>query len=285
MKKNSSNLLLPFALLAILFISSCELKEKTEDTLETANLLESVKEDAIVSAVLDDINSQVEQSAKEKENEMDGSKKSVHDDICATISIDDLNPENWPKTLTIDFGTDGCEGAYGVTRKGIITVAMTDRYKNAGCQYTVSFTDFFVNNYQVIGTKTIVNNGRNNNGNLSYTTTVEDMLIITPQQDSITRSAELTREWSAGEDTPFIIIDDEYDITGQASGVTTGDFHYTTTIVKPLHVKLSCPWITSGKITIEGERGNTVSLDYGDGECDATGTATIFDRDYTIPLR
>jgi hypothetical protein len=82
-------------------------------------------------------------------------------------------------------------------------------------------------------------------------------------------------------------MDDEYDITGSASGTNRIGKNYAILIDNdnPLHVKVGCRWIVSGKVNItpEGKPGRLV--DYGTGACDNDATVTINSRTFNIKLR
>ena len=77
---------------------------------------------------------------------------------CATITNDTTVT---PHMLTINFGTSDCLCADGRYRRGQINCAYSGHYWDSLATHTITFTSYFVNDNQIMGTKTVTNNGRN----------------------------------------------------------------------------------------------------------------------------
>jgi hypothetical protein len=92
------------------------------------------------------------------------------------------------------------------------------------------------------------------------------------------------RTWTTGYSTPMNISDDEYSITGTASGINRRGNEYVHTITSPLIAKMNCRWIVQGIIEFV-VNSQTAVLDYGEGECDRIATLTVNGNTYTINLR
>jgi hypothetical protein len=88
-------------------------------------------------------------------------------------------------------------------------------------------------------------------------------------------STETVRQ-TAGGATAANKTDDVYEIMGTRSGVNRNGKIYTATVTKALVKKGDCQFIVSGIIEITKESASR-SLDYGNGECDNQGTATLAD--------
>ncbi len=211
---------------------------------------------------------------------------------CATVTVSPAWPDTtFPKSVTIDFGTINCTGTDGKLRRGKIEYTISDRYRNTGCVITATTDDYYVNDYKVDGNKTVTNNGRNSNDNLSYTIEVTNAKVTTPEGDEIIWESTRTREWTEGESTTYWtdgvggITDDVYSITGNASGVNRDGLNFTVTITEALIVKIGCRWITKGVLEIVPEDLKTRTVDYGDGNCDNEATVTIGNKTYNIILR
>ena len=72
---------------------------------------------------------------------------------CATV---DISPtQGFPKTITIDFGS-GCTIG-DVTRKGIITIVVSDSIRKSGSTAVMSFTNYYVNGFKKEGAITWTN--------------------------------------------------------------------------------------------------------------------------------
>jgi hypothetical protein len=227
-----------------------------------------------------------------------GGLKSVTD-TCPVIYVDHNDSVFWPKTVTIDFGTDGCTGPFGTVRKGKIIIVVTDRFWKEGSTRTVTFEEFSVNDFVVEGTKTITNQGRNNDENMVFSVVLTGGKVTNPEGKEITRDFTRTRTWIEGELTPRFRWDDIYLIEGEASGINRFGKSYTRTIIDPLMVKTACMWITSGMVEIVNYdvTSNTdgmvidesskieILLDYGDGECDDKATITVNEETKEITLK
>lgn len=198
---------------------------------------------------------------------------------CATITHDTTTN---PKTITIDFGNTYCLCNDGKYRKGIVLISYTGHYKDSGSVRTITFNQYFVNNHQVLGSKTVSNMGYNTNGQTFFNIVVNG-LIIKSTGDSVSWNQNRVRTWIAGENTSAK-IDDVYEITGSGSGTRANGNTYTVTITQPLVRALACQWIQSGEISIQPVGGNTRVLNFGNGTCDDQATVSINGTTYTITL-
>ena len=275
------NTKLPFIVVLLtitLGLVSCEKADEKPDT-------SAAFEGAIATNLFDDVFKQADNAAKLFVNEPALSKGHIlgFAEGCGTITIDPID-DTFPKTIIIDFGDVNCTGIDLRARRGIIEAVISDWYRNEGCILTITTTDYHVDDYGIAGTKTIINNGLNASENLTFSVTVINGIISPPEGGAITWNTSRTNEWISGADTKLNILDDVYEITGTASGITSREKAYAMTIIKPLNVALECPWIRSGTIEIISDPA-TITLDYGDGHCDANATATILGKTYPIVIR
>jgi len=250
------------------------------------------EDNSIGEAAFEDVYNVVIESAADSDIEGDGkTAASYYIGTCAIATIDPAWPDNtFPKTITIDFG-DGCIGRDGRTRKGIIEVFMTDRYRNPGSLLVTTPVGYEVDGYQVFGKKTVNNGGRNFNGHLFYDINVTDGHIITPDGDEISWESSRTRQWIEGEETNFLsngisgVTDDVYLITGLSTGVNRAGRDFTAEITSALRIQVGCRWVTAGTFEIRPDDLRTRKVDYGDGTCDNEANVEIGNRDYDIRLR
>lgn len=199
---------------------------------------------------------------------------------CATVTIDTtVNP----KTITIDFGTTNCTCADGKNRRGIINITYTGHYRDSGTVITHSFTNYFVNNNQILGTKTVTNMGHNQSNQLYFNVSVNGS-VIKANGGTITWTSNRVRTWIAGESTVLNWLDDVYHISGSGNGTSANGTQFAVTITQPLRIELSCPRIVSGKVDITPAGKPTRTLDYGAGACDNIATVTVNGNTYTITL-
>eukprot|EP01036_Dinobryon_divergens_P056428 gene56428-75347_t len=80
---------------------------------------------------------------------------------CGTLSITPFDTTSWPKTVILDFGNSNCVGNDGRTRRGKIVGSYTHWFQSPGTVVTITFDDYFVNDHEILGTKTITNEGYN----------------------------------------------------------------------------------------------------------------------------
>lgn len=201
---------------------------------------------------------------------------------CATVNKDTITI---PHRITIDFSSTNCLCKDGNYRRGQIYIDFTGKYKDSGATHTISFNNYFVNDNQVSGSKTVTNEGRNSHGHLSFTIIVNGTIILANNVGTITWTANRTREWLAGENTA-IRNDDIYLITGIESGTRASGKSYSSIITKPLRREISCQFhhFVSGTIEITPTGKATRTLDYGNGVCDDEANVTINGTSYNIKL-
>lgn len=204
--------------------------------------------------------------------------------ICATVTIDTTVNTTWPKTVTLDFGTTGCTGIDGVTRKGVVTLVFTGRLLTPGSTVTATFANYYVNGYKLEGTYTIHNN--TSAGGVSFTTTSTGGKITFPDASFYTYSGTKTVSQSAGASTPLDFTDDEYTVTGNHSVASSTGKTLVSTVesAHPLLVKLTCRHIVSGIVDFTYDSLVDGTLDYGTGTCDDQAVITIGTKTKTITL-
>jgi hypothetical protein len=190
-------------------------------------------------------------------------------------------------SFTVDFGAVNCQGNDGRFRRGKILVTTTGRYRDPGTVITITFDQYFVNDHQVLGTKTITNNGLNANSQLTYHVVLVGGQVILPNNGgTFTHDFDRTRTWIAGESTPAW-NDDEYEIFGTGSGSkVTGDaWTSSVAMATPLHKMIGCKHPVSGIMVRNVVGKPTRTLDFGNGTCDDQATLTVGNRTRVITLR
>ncbi|HEY2727070.1 MAG TPA: hypothetical protein VGI61_07860, partial [Parafilimonas sp.] len=206
-----------FILLLTCFLFTIYSCTKNNSSNNTDNETQSAADNSFAESTNDDVTTISTQS------EDDGVTGSFGDSTygyllspCANVSIDNISN---PHRLIIDFGTANCLCLDGKYRRGKILVAYTGLYRDSGSTHTISFDNYYVNNYKVDGTQTVINNGLNIGGNITFSIQVNSTITDT-SGNTLTYTSERTREWVAGEGTNGILgwHDDVYSITGTASG-------------------------------------------------------------------
>ncbi len=209
-------------------------------------------------------------------------------EVCPTTTFSAPLGE-FPNTMTIDFG-ESCVSYLGLERSGIVIATFTGPYSTAGTIITVTTENYFVNGNKVEGTKTVINEGLNADGNIYFSVSVIDGLITLETGETISWDATRTREWMEGEGT-LVMEDDVYAISDgigadfAASGINRNGTAFSTHIAEPLVKEMDCIWMVSGILEVTPEGLTTRELDFGDGSCDNDATLTIgeFTTEITLP--
>ena len=282
MKTKNYLYILSIVLVGAILFQSCE-KETSSLTDDEIAIAE---DDALAESLFDDIFDVAIAAEQLIDGQIYGGtlKSSVVSDSCPNVTVDHPDSTYWPKVITIDYG-DGCTGFYEQTRSGKIIIRVTGRYRVTGTSRTITLENYYINGIHVEGTKTVTNDGENDEGNICYSIELTGGKITTPDSIVITRESVRTREWVAGSDTWWNIWDDVYFITGQTTGTNFRGVGYSRTIIIPLEWAATCRFIKSGSIDIVVGENDPITLDFGDGECDNEATVSRNGETKTILLR
>lgn len=206
---------------------------------------------------------------------------SNNDDLKSAETWDCLNvtihpngtDEFWPRSWTLDYGTENCECFNGISRRGKIHVSLSDWWKNEGSYREITFEDFYFNDNKLVGVKTYLNTGINENENLTFTKTVTDAQLTYGDTATMSWNCEKYSELIEGTET-FKFADDVWSVSGGGSGINIDGKDYTFTITSALIYKNGCFHPVSGIIEFEVPNEETKIIDYGIGECDNKATVT-----------
>jgi hypothetical protein len=198
---------------------------------------------------------------------------------CADVTID-----TELRRIEVDFGANAqnqpCND--GRIRRGKIIITYTGRYRTPGSTITITPEDYSVRNantqfVQVAGTKTITNTTPDTEGAApAHNVVVTGGRLTYADGTFATWTRNNTRTQTAGANTPFILLDDIYEITGSYSGTNRRGESYTATISQALQINFSCRLQRGfrpvrGVLNIEAPQ-RTISINYGNGNCgDAIG--------------
>ncbi|MEZ5000555.1 MAG: hypothetical protein R2744_05595 [Bacteroidales bacterium] len=176
----------------------------------------------------------------------------------------------FPKEIIIDYGED-CFTRNGLQITGTVTITISDTIINEGAEITVVYDNVTIGERSVDRETTILNEGMNEDGNWVISTSM--LSTVTYGEDLvITRDYAGEKEWINGFLTPQCFDDQLYQ-TGGGTITVNDELVFTRTITVPLYIDKSCRFILSGVIEItRGEE--TMTIDYGDGECDNIAVVT-----------
>ena len=269
-------LLLGIAVLTMSIVGGCK---KNSDT-SVNNDLTAASDYEQASSISDDAVNMADNAAKGTSNFRLASDN-MYEALggCATVTRDSING-----VITIDFGSSNCLCNDGRNRRGQIIIHYTGGgYFDVGSVKTITFNNYYVNDHHVEGTKTVTNNGLNSSGHYTWNINIVNFRITKPDGHYHEWNSQRVREMIGGQNTATI-FDDVYSITGSASGINSNGESCSATITNALIRPIDCHFITTGTIVITPSNRPARTLDYGNGDCDNTGTVTINNVTYTITL-
>ena len=256
-------------LLSTIF-SACSKKEnQVPDTNNQGTAITLTMASSISETLFDDVFNQVNVEAEN--NNISGRISTVTGTQgCATVTLSPADLATFPKTMTIDYGTGCTIGA--ITRKGKFIATFTGRIRNAGTTVTISFDNYYVNDYKLEGSFSITNNTVNNA--LSFITQSTNGKLTYPGGLLYyTHSGQHTYSQVGGTGTATY-LDDSWSVTGTGTTKSSAHESLTVTIKTPLIKNVACGAIVSGE---EDFQYNNISgsLNFGSGSCDRQATLTI----------
>lgn len=212
---------------------------------------------------------------------------------CATISRDSSSTAD---SLIVDFGSSNCLCNDGNYRRGKVIVIKTGGgYLTTGSVRTIGFDNYYVNDNQVTGTRTVTNMGLNSYNQPYYEVVVNGSIILANSAGTITYTADRKRTWINGFNTPAVWTDDQYqieDMNSTPSVLTRANGNVISNqITNPVIIDVSCKWkFVQGTVvhTITNATTSatrTATLDYGTGTCDALATLTYNGHTYNISIK
>jgi hypothetical protein len=258
-----------FIALSALVFTSCQRERDTDLTEGEETALMERTGDDVVSITDQASTGQISQFKKERGG-------------CATITIDTLSA---PHTITVDFGATNCLCQDGKNRRGQIIRSFTGKYKDAGSTHTIRYNNYFINDNQLKGIKTVTNNGLNTAGNPNYTIDTKDTIIKANNAGTVTWMSNRNREYTVGFNTP-VWSDDVFMVTGSGSGIRANGYSWSMNITTPLTIDCSCKYrIVAGELQIQPQGKPLRTLNYGSGACDDAATLTINNKVFAFNFK
>ncbi|MFO0322099.1 MAG: hypothetical protein ACK504_06705 [Bacteroidota bacterium] len=282
----TKQLTLGIAIVAIAFtsiLSSCKKKDNQEEV--TDNDTSTATDQSLASTSVNDLTSISDEVGRSGDlSSFKTSESTAILSACATITSNTLTSA---KTITVNFGTVNCLCNDGRNRRGSVILSFTGNYRDSLTVITVTPSNYFVNDNQVTGTKSITNKGHNAANHLVYEITANVSIIKANGGGTISWTSTRQREWINGEDSPTDWTNDKYSITGGASGTTANGNTFTSVITSPLirNMASGCRrHFTQGVLEHTPGGKPTRIIDYGNGACDDQATVTIKGKVYNITL-
>ena len=202
---------------------------------------------------------------------------------CFTVTVTPKIRQQFPKTVTLDFG-GGCIGRDGKMRKGKIVTIFTGPMRIPGSKTSTTFLDYSVDTFAITGTVTVENTSLSNKQ--AWRMEVIDGKVTNTQNGFWRKYAGVKeRVQTEGNGTPLYLQDDVFKISGNAQGSNSRGNEWGSKITNAIIRKYSCNWRSKGTVEINRKNNTALAtLDYGDGTCDDKATLTINGVSYTITL-
>ena len=201
------------------------------------------------------------------------------------ITMDKPDWVTFPKTITIDFGTQGFVGPGGnkMTGKLMIFVSNKMDVPNSFCRLT--FENFAVNAVKVVGTNTLTFKGVTSTFHPYWTFNAQNTMTRLDGK-TVVLNSDLTREILDMNGTPTNLLDDMYSIKGSANGTNALGKSYTMVIAENNPLIMDGAWLyfTKGSITLTSE-SQTAVIDFGNGAKDNKATVTTNGKTKEITLK
>lgn len=269
--------LLNFKVLAFAFVigittfSACR---KDEDFLEeiTQNVLSS-----------EDL-SNAENSDYEADNEFDTDIETYNNMSRCPVITFSARRGTFPQTVTIDYGVTGCVGRGGRLRRGRVTITYSDTLSNVNAVKSTTFDNFYLDSVRIEGNRTWRNNGRNTQGQPSFSRSVIGARLTYPDGTFATWESTQTVTHTGGFNT-LARNDDEFSMTGAASGVNRRGIAFSTQTTSPIVRRNDCRWNVSGVRSLtRNSRTSTLDYGYGGGNCDRQAQFTAHNGNTRVIL-
>lgn len=121
-----------------------------------------------------------------------------------------------------------------------------------------------------------------------------NLTLTVQRRDTITNAANQRAwvntnhvwTWTNGINTPFVVADDKYSVTGAGTGKGFDTPNYAITIEQALLWDRSCniPQFTQGILRIKPVETPAITINYGAGACDGEATVQFLNRTEVITL-
>jgi len=274
--KAFKNGILSLMVLGLVFTScssndeATETENQLEDTLEVQRSAEIDQIDNVLGDLIID--------AYEEEETSLADRPLYSRDVpeCVTVTI--VAQQNY-RQVTLDFGEDGCM-VNGHLIKGQIVFDYTRNPEAQQIMINYNLVDFYFDAKNVIGSRSILKERSNENGNPQFTHNLS-VTVIWPNGAQASREGTRIREWVEGFGSG-VFSDNVFEITGDWTATFVNGNTHTYQVLTPLRREVICAYFVSGTFDVQRTNFGGV-FNYGDGSCDTQATFT-FNNGTEIPI-
>lgn len=274
--------------ISVFFLGAVLISCKEDSLALEADIASKDLNNAITQSEIEDISEGVNDIIENAFYEIDNNTASKSDDEknveqsffpdCLTITkvITDGH-----KNVTLDYG-DGCLTRNDNFLSGIIIMDIDYNNGDNSVNIDYSFDNFYFNNKKVEGEVHKFRILENENG-FPQATINRDIKIIWDDNSFVRIKGERIREWIEGFNND-LWGDNVFLVTGTWTITHKDGTIRTVTVIEPLKRVMACRFLVSGEVEIQ-KNDNSLTLNYGNGECDDLAEVTIGDVVHEIHLR
>lgn len=203
-----------------------------------------------------------------------GSFKAENGNSIASCALVSTDSNSMPHVTVIDYGSAGCVGADGISRRGKVMLTFDGDLNEAGTTVITSYHDYFEDNNSFTGNDTVRNDGLSVNGFLSFAFSLNHQIVLADGSGTITEIYTGSYEWISGAETET--TDDDIHSYHLIAIISTPDKEHKYSTITPV-VKNFAPgcsdYFVEGVLKCE-ETSTYYIVDYGNGACDNIATWT-----------
>ena len=257
----------------VYFASSCKKKEAdTDATSATDNSICEGEFNRVVPAT---------NSIAIGDPGVNGNRIANSNGLLSNCPTDSIAPGDttYPITLYIKYGSTGCQGPDGKTRKCTLRCVFDTAWDALNPTMTIYLENYYVDDVHFEGTIAVSKN----------TTSRTFTQVMTDGKCSksswvITYECNRSMTWVAGYNTLADPTDDVFLFNGYASGVDRNGTAYDVDIISSIEKRGNCKYITRGSFEVTPEGKETRTVDFGDGTCDNKATLKIKNSTFNFTL-
>jgi len=239
-----------------------ETESQLEDTIEIQRSAEIDQIDNVLADLIIDAYEEEELSAADR------TLYSRDVPECVTITI--VAQLNY-RQVTLDFGSEGCI-VHGHLLKGQIVFDYTRNPEAQQIMINYNLVDFYFDAKNIIGSRSILKELSNENGNPQFTHNL-DVTVIWPNGVQASREGTRIREWVEGFGSG-IFSDNVFEITGNWSATFVNGNTHAYEVLIPLRREVICDYFVSGSFDVQRTNFGGV-FDFGNGDCDNQASFTF----------
>ena len=260
-----------------LVLTSCSKDETATEQVNQSDDTTEVQRSAEIDQIDNVVGDLVIDAYEGQENSESG-RNSYTGDIpeCVTITI---VAQQGYRQVTLDFGSEGCV-VNGHLIQGQLIFEYTRDIEAQQIMISYDLVDFYFDAKNVIGSRNILKELSNDNGNPQFTHDLS-VTVIWPNGAQASREGTRIREWVEGFGSG-VFSDNVFEITGDWTATFVNGNTHTYEVIVPLRREVICYYFVSGSFDVQRTNFGGV-FDYGSGECDNQATFT-FNNGTEIPI-